>query len=430
MKLIIHNKGEAPLHGYTHLGLSDARDNENKIGQFGSGAKHGMLTALRAGHQIDIYSGLTHIKPVFEPMKHSPSHEELVLYIDGVRTTTSMTKGFGELDWECNINFALREFFSNAIDQGESAHSCFTRAETVTPVAGLTQIVLDITGAVNDFLANLDEWYVNKPLDATFTPHTKQTGLCYLKGVKVGQIDVAEHPCLFNYNFKEAKLNESRTIDSDTLRGLAAHLIGTNFDHLCEIFRNITKKFFETNAFNTYSVHYYGEESSSRIRNAWKTVHSDAVPCTQMDQKFFISKKIPHVVVPMKWYDILSSTYVRLGYDKQAQSAEEKYQFSPATTEMQLMLDRGWEIISSVRLTNFKHKPACGAFTQIMSEGSQTMGLYFKSTVWFNLDEPPSLQTCLEELTHHITGANDETRDFQDFALRLAARLAVKLEQK
>lgn len=414
----------------THLGISTARDNDKKIGQFGSGAKHGMLTALRAGHSVDIYSGLTHIKPVFEQMRHDSSVEELIFYINGSRTTTSMTRGFGELDWQGDLNLALREFFSNAIDQGESAHSCFIRAEAVTPTAGMTQIVLDITGAVNEFLSNLDEWYVNKPLDSTFTPHTKQTGLCYLKGVKVGKIEIADHPCLFNYNFKEMKLNESRTIDSDTLRGLAAGLINSNFDHLCEIFRNIGKKFFETNAFSTYSVHYYGEESASRIREAWKQVHGDAVPCTQMDQKFFISKKIHHIVVPIKWFDILNSSYVKLGYDKKSQAAEEKYQFSPPTPEMQIMLDRGWEIISSVRLTNFKQKPACGAFTQIMSEGSQTLGLYFKGTVWFNLDEPPSLQTCLEELTHHITGANDETRDFQDFALRLAARLAMKLEQK
>lgn len=414
----------------THLGISTAREDEAKIGQFGSGAKHGMLTALRAGHSVDIYSGLTHIKPVFEQMKHDPAIEELVLYIDGVRTTTSMTKGFGELDWENNIDFALREFFSNAIDQGETPHTCHFRAETVTPTAGLTQVVLETTGAVNDFLSNLNEWYVNQPLNKPFTPHTKQTGLAYLKGVKVGQIEVQDYPCLFNYNLKEAKLNESRTIDSDNLRSLCSSLLNTDFEKLKEIFRHITQGYFETQAFSLYSLSYYGEESAALIRDAWTSVHRDAYPVTKLDQKFFAAKGINHVIVPLKWYDILTSTSVKLGYDKKKQAVEEKYTLGQATPEMLAMLDRGWNIISSVRLTNQKEKPRCGSFSEIMSEGSQTLGMYFKSTVWFNLDEPVSLQTCLEELTHHITGANDETRDFQDFALRLAARLAMKLEQK
>jgi len=428
MKLIIHNKGEAPLHGYTHLGLSDARGDDKKIGQFGSGAKHGMLTALRAGHQIDIYSGLNHIKPVFEPMQHNPKHEELVLYINGSRTTTSMTRGFGELDWECNMDFALREFFSNAIDQGESVHSCFATSETVTPKAGITQIVLDLTGDVQNFISNLDEWYVNKPLNEPFKPHTSESGICYLKGVKVGKLNTG-HPCLFNYNLKEAVLNESRTIDSDTLRGLASQLLNENFDRLQEIFRNIGKEYFETIGFNAYSVSYYSDHYARQLREAWISIHGDAYPVTRMEEKFFTSKKIPYVLVGSKWHDILTSSYVKLGYDKKAQQLEEKYIFSPPTPEMKAMLDRGWSVIESARLTLMKPKPSCGAFTQAMSEGCQTMGMFFKGTVWFNLDEPPSLQTCLEELVHYITNANDETRDFQDFALRLAARLAQKLEQ-
>lgn len=427
--LIIKNKGTVPLHMVTHLGISTARDVESKIGQFGSGLKHGILTALRANHDLEIYSGNTRIIPKFEPMQHDSSIEELVFYIDGERKTTSMTRGFGDLDWSSDMDLALREFISNAIDQGETAQGCWFLADALVTSPDTTLIVIPYTGMVQSFISNIGEWYVNKPLNAPFSPHTSQTGLCYLKGVKVGKIDIHDCPCLLNYNLREAKLNESRTIDSDALRTHASGLLNKDIEHLKTIFRNITGAYFETQAFSPYSMVYYTDESSAIIRNAWQAVHGDAVPVSKLDQKFFISKNIPHIVVPLKWYDILSSSHVKLGYDKKKQAVEEKYTLSSPTADMQAMLDRGWEIISSVRLTNQKNKPACGSFTEIMSEGSQTLGMYFKGTVWFNADEPVSLQTCLEELTHHITGANDETRDFQDFALRLAARLATKLEQ-
>jgi len=32
--------------------------------------------------------------------------------------------------------------------------------------------------------------------------------------------------------------------------------------------------------------------------------------------------------------------------------------------------------------------------------------------------------TMLEEVTHHVTGAGDNSRDFQDYVLNLAVKLA------
>lgn len=424
--LIIKNKGEIPLHMLTHLGISTAREDESKIGQFGSGAKHGILTALRAGMSVEIYSGLTRIEPKFEPMKHDPLVEELVFYINGERITTSMTRGFGDIDWKDDVELALREFFSNAIDQGETAHGCYQIADDIINQPGYTYIKLPVTGDVQNFISNLDTWYVNEPLDQPFTPQTSENGICYLKGVKVGKIDCGAS-CLFNYNLREVKLNESRTVDSDTLRTAASKLLTQDLDTLKTIFRNITKDYFETKHFVPWTMIYYTPESSSRIREAWTSVHGSAYPVTELDQKYFVSKSIPHVVVG-KWYDILTSNYVSLGYDKKRQIIDEKYHFSPPTTEIQSTLDIGWKIFESVKLTLSKPKPACGTFTQINCSDGCTLGLCHNNTIYFNLDEPPSIQTCIEELIHYISGAADETRGFQEFSLKLATRLARKLE--
>ena len=42
MFLMIANNGVAPVQSFTVLGVSTARGNSDKIGQFGSGAKHGL----------------------------------------------------------------------------------------------------------------------------------------------------------------------------------------------------------------------------------------------------------------------------------------------------------------------------------------------------------------------------------------------------
>ena len=63
MYLIIANPGETQVEAFTVLGASAARGNVEKIGQFGSGAKHAVLCALRSGIPIQIYCGKTKVVP-------------------------------------------------------------------------------------------------------------------------------------------------------------------------------------------------------------------------------------------------------------------------------------------------------------------------------------------------------------------------------
>jgi hypothetical protein len=59
MKLLIQNKGEAPIEAFTLLGASLSRADDGLIGQFGSGAKLAVTALLRAGFKVTVYCGLT-----------------------------------------------------------------------------------------------------------------------------------------------------------------------------------------------------------------------------------------------------------------------------------------------------------------------------------------------------------------------------------
>lgn len=421
--LIVSNMGEIPLWGMTHIGISLARDQADKIGQFGSGAKHGILVALRAGLEIKIFSGMTEIIPKFQPVEGAEEHEELVFFINGVARHTSMTKGFGDIDWKNDVQLALREFFSNAIDQGETPEGCYSVSEDPKPIEGMTQVILEFTGDVQNFINNLSEWYVSQPPNSAFRPTTSNNGLCYLKGVKIGQI---AEDCMFNYNFSDIELNESRQVSESNLRYAATRQLTLNVKTLEKIFRSFHIKSFETVGINSYNV--TSRLGADNLKTAWKVVHGDAVPVLQADVEFFAKKKIPYVLVTSPWYEVLNESHLQLGYIKADQTFEQKHNFAPATKRMHEQLDRAWNILSECSLTDGKSKPEVGAFTQIMSEGRLTMGMMHKGKVYFNLDEEPGLITALEELTHYVTEAGDETRDFQDFTLRLASKLALKLD--
>jgi hypothetical protein len=74
-------------------------------------------------------------------------------------------------------------------------------------------------------------------------------------------------------------------------------------------------------------------------------------------------------------------------------------------------------------------EPSLKIYTQIMNAGMETAGFYDRDEVCIYIHRDHSkgqsdylLQTMLEEIAHHITGAADGSRDFQDFLLRVTTR--------
>jgi hypothetical protein len=99
------------------------------------------------------------------------------------------------------------------------------------------------------------------------------------------------------------------------------------------------------------------------------------------------------------------------------------------------------ELVSCVResMTNGRSKPSVNSFRKMMDGGSQTLGFYRDNTVFLNMDlvdghaesyraiSNQTLVTAFEEVAHHITGALDNSRDFQDFAFNMVVLSAKRL---
>jgi len=101
----------------------------------------------------------------------------------------------------------------------------------------------------------------------------------------------------------------------------------------------------------------------------------------------------------------------------------------------QAAVDFIWLIIESHGLNNGKDKPPVKCFTSILDGGTVLNGYYRDGVVFINGDLAPTgiadvsllpdrlLHVALEEVAHYITGATDNSRDFQNYLLDLAVKL-------
>jgi hypothetical protein len=204
--LLIANKGEVEIQALTLLGASTKRDDETKIGMFGSGNKYALAYLTRNNIPFVIYSG-EHKIEIGTAIVSLRGTEFKVFTINGERT--SITTEFGK-DWK--LWESLREFYSNAIDEGIVD---FKVTESVSPVPGETHIYIDITPEVDDFLKDFDSYFsrYRKPIFTCETgslfsaigPHSN----IYRKGIKCVN---TERTSIFDYDFNSIDIDENRRV--------------------------------------------------------------------------------------------------------------------------------------------------------------------------------------------------------------------------
>jgi hypothetical protein len=102
----------------------------------------------------------------------------------------------------------------------------------------------------------------------------------------------------------------------------------------------------------------------------------------------------------------------------------------------QAAVDFIWKVLELCGLNNGKTKPPVKCFTSILDGGVMLNGYYRDGTVFINCDLAPAgpadvgqlpdrlLHVALEEIAHYVTGATDNSRDFQNYLLDVAVKLS------
>jgi hypothetical protein len=216
--ILIQNDGEIESNSFELIGASTKRNDETKIGFFGSGLKYSIAFMMRNNIEFKIFSGVNEL--VFttqEEILKTQSFKRIC--IDGKPTSYTTTMGpTWELQW-----YVLREIYCNAIDEG----SCqmVKSTEIVEPSQGKTRIYIELTPILESVINNWDAYFSDErePLFKCDKVHTsymystiqeqpikvyrKTNGALFRKGVKVGGNDKFK----FDYECEFVDINEDRT---------------------------------------------------------------------------------------------------------------------------------------------------------------------------------------------------------------------------
>jgi hypothetical protein len=183
--LLIENKGELPEAALLLMGASTKRNDSDKIGMFGTGAKYAVSALLREGVEFEVHtteteltagdlipggsglvSAITKTTPRRYRFRSDPVplkdqiFNQVVLLRDSERkgTPLSFTTEMGGLGW--TVNDALRELVSNAYDEDEPDVGVVEEAPVARP--GYTRVYVRLTPKVKEFWQEFGGWFTQK----------------------------------------------------------------------------------------------------------------------------------------------------------------------------------------------------------------------------------------------------------------------------
>lgn len=480
--LRIENIGVAPADAFTVLGVSmaDQSNNAGMIGQFGSGSKHSIALLLRNELQPIVFAGNLKLEFSTRPQVVSDSQatkrfERVVVKYGGTdangvsRSATEdlgFVLDFGRLDWD-DVAMGLREFVSNAIDRSIREKGDWSTVvvdvvseSQVRAKAGYTRVFVPLTPEVLEFYNNLGKWFLHfsepESLGKAILPKAnrnlgeRRAAVIYRRGVRVREFESSDTESLFDYNLDNLTIDESRKAsDWDVRHSAGKSLSNADAKTLAILFEkllSIEKSYWEF-GFDIYSLQPAYFDSTEAIENrkkAWQTAFEsiageESVLATTATANQLAKKGFKPVVAPENLISAASLYGVKTA--SSVLSADELVgrEITKATVDAQAAVDYIWDLIEEIGLTNGKDKPEVRSFSSILDAGTMLNGFYRAGIVYINRDlaggdasllagskalSDRLLKVALEEIAHHTTQSSDNSRDFQDYALEVAIRLA------
>jgi hypothetical protein len=405
---------------------------------------------------------------------------------EGVNRSSTEDLGFvleyGASDW-LGVDLALREFVSNAIDHAIK-HNEHTEADVKTPwegvlvevvdekrvraKKGVTRVFVPLTDDVMTFYRNLGKWFLHfsEPhlIGQTILPKGGRNlvedcnqAVIYRRGVRVREFTSGGGiPSLFDYNLEDLKLDESRQVDDWAVKNAAASAIRDAEQlELVELFNSFTstdsvwEHTFDTYGLRTNSWNETNEQTEAR-QEKWKgaiqtAIGDDAVVVSkddQSDDNRITRKGFKTVAVPSEYAQVADQYGLRTASKVLSQDERLDREIIDPTLTAQAAVDFVWTIAEIFGQTGGKDKPPVKSFRGIMDAEAVTQGFYREGVVYLNVsvakvgEEVPQkhfsdelLATAIEEVAHYVTGATDNSRDFQEWFIQLSVKAARQLAE-
>ena len=413
---MIENKGELDVSSLILLGASTKRDDDSKIGFFGSGNKYAIATLIRMGVGFRIFSGDNEVVITTNDIDFRGRTFKQIL-IDGQQTSLTTDMGPQWEEW-----MALREWVSNSIDEGQS--NIVTDAENVAGKDGYTRFFIEHSPGIRTVIDDWNQYFTFDRDDVKFEnkqgklfPQTNidETMVLFRKGIRVYLAEGTKS--LYQYDLNAFNINESRIIDNLYSAGCRMLDFINTIDDVT-ILKNILKKAFVGDYFESRLSWKWGV---SKLSEHWKTAIDDYVIVVDSLSGYFedlLRSKNHYLVSAEMAYQIKHSFPDVQVYginDDGAQLAHKKVE---PTKKIEFLLkecmsflqETEYNLADPIEIVEFDRTDVLG-----LAEG----GKILLSPKLFEMGKKEIVRTIVEEQEHLRSGLKDCSRAFQNHWINL-----------
>lgn len=363
-------------------------------------------------------------------------------------------------DVQTRYGSALKEYRKTACDWKNVSVEVVADNQ-VRAKDGTTRVFVPCNAEVFAFYENLGRWFLHfsepELLNQAILPKNRRNlddkhkrAVVYRRGVRVREFESSDVPSLFDYNLNNLEMDESRRVDDWKVKHAAARALQDASQEQLQVYLHsmLSKETVWEHTFDEYGLTtpYENKEKTEERKQRWnsavKSVFTeDTVFGTTANKEFAERKGFKVITVNEAFAKSAAGFGLRTPEMVLTQDDREGRTIVDATPDAIFAVDWIWDCIERNGMTMNKKKPDVKCFQQSMNAGSITWGFYRgDDTVYLNLDlgteatvlggfkalSQMFLTTTLEELCHHVTGATDNSRDFQDWILNLAVKLALE----
>jgi hypothetical protein len=436
------------------LGLSTKRENENTIGQFGSGSKFAPIAALRNGWDwINVgRDSLGEYKMQYVVQDEGGIECVYYLYNDEVLKPSSFTVDAGVLSWDSEFQI-FREAFCNALDEFTDSGKEYSIevVDEVKFVDGEFAVYLSAVKPLLDIIEDFDKYFSIKrtPLSSNdysgkiFKSFDHEPNF-YYKGVLVHS-ESSSDLSIFDYEFNNITLNEERRVRNTYELGtkvtsMLYQLNGNDANHV-DIAKQMiycaNKKRWEW-SIPSYNIEsWFGNKTDSAFLSAWNEIHGDAIAVSSDLMRFKTQFSIRNQsVVEIKsdyLYKILGRCGVPTAEDILGDEVE--YEFMTLTGKNRNLYEESLDMVKSF-LPDYDFHVRDTKFFVPQGEQDSVLGVANMQTsnVYISInsfrDQSTLIGTLVHEYDHLKSKLHDDDLGFRAEADNHIANLILKLNGK
>jgi len=221
----ISNKGELDVRLVALMGGTTKANDNNKIGQFGTGLKYAISYLIRTDNKFRLFIGEKEV--TFSGKDEVISGQEFKeIYCNGKSMNITTRYGYQWKAWE-----VIREIWCNAKDEGKEQKKVTSDGSIISGTKGRTTFFIEHTKEIEEVIANWDSYFLaEKPI---FEDENVGIYLNPGKIMKIYKNRVLIHTdnhykSLFIYDFKHANLNELRQYQGHVQGDIGRSILSSN----------------------------------------------------------------------------------------------------------------------------------------------------------------------------------------------------------